>query len=267
MTEQASGGSDVAGMMRRQWPVVLAAFVVATVAGFLWSRATSEGPTYSASQRVRVSSNISNVQNAPSADTVVSIATKGLTLRAALASAGLEPGVSPQVSAAIDSRNRNVVVVTVKSPEEEVARRAIEALSEQTRIVALQPIMAYVAYQRGRAADYESHANELEEQLAQVQSFAARAPAGSSDHAAYTGTSITLRLQTYSMRDSARDARYLADLAGNYVTVEGDPAVSTTTDTGRAATAVMQGVIVGLLAGLAVALVRERLLRGARDRA
>lgn len=259
MTEPSTHG-DAGGVFRRQWPIIAAAVVVAAVAGALWARANVAGPVHTATVRLRVSSNISNVQNAPSADSVVATALKPEVKRNAAESSGIDPD-DMQVSAQVETKNRNVITVSVEAPTEEAASDGAAAVAEATRRAALQPLEPFIANEEANAERYSVFQEQLTALLAAAEAGAGRAPVGTQENAAYLGNRVNLTTSRFNAQNQVAESKYLITIARNYVAVDGEPTLAAASDTGKTAAGLVQGAVLGLLVGLVLAFVREGLQR------
>lgn len=248
---------------RGQWPVVLAAVVVTTALAVWLAAARAPEPVWVATSRVRVSTNVANIANAPTVDTLVAAATQPQTLRLAATSLGLGPSaLTGKVSAAIDSKNRSVADISVRDADKDLAAAKADAVAIAVREKALEPLRILIGFQNANADSLEERIPVLESALSDLQRRLRSSSLTDVERAGFEQTVLETRVQIYAYEDLARQARYTADLTTNYVVSDGIASVVRVADTGRLLSAGLRGLIVGLIAGMLAALVRERTTRG-----
>lgn len=263
MTDERNEMRALAGFARRQWGIVTVAVLVGAIAAGAWGVLHATEPGYSASLRISIATAVGGVQNAPTVDSVIAAASSPDVLASVADTLGTDPAGIGTVSTAIDGKNTSVVVVTVHASNAALAERSVTAVAKAARDRVLALVEPSIAYQRAQLAAQERHIPELRAQLAALSKLVSSGGLAPIDRVAIIGTNVSVEGQLMIAEDRLAQARLALAQIDRYALVEGVPTAVKGSKAGATVSDVLRGVLLGLMAGLAVAIVRERLRRKA----
>lgn len=240
--------------IRRQWIVVLIAAVIGLVAAYALA-GTGSSSTWKGSQSVTVTQLPLGVVNAQRAAVVVTAASTSAVLHAAETSLGVAHGtLNGAVSAAIAVADNSTMTITVTAPSKAAALARVEAVTAAAVNYVLAPYGSYFAQEEALARDSEAQAQALQAQIATLKSTASAVPLA--NRAGYYSAIIAATSQRYNELTDAATARQKIEA------IKGSVYVNGAARAGRSATrlrlsSVAQGLLLGIVAGIIIALVRE----------
>jgi uncharacterized protein involved in exopolysaccharide biosynthesis len=251
----------VARIVRNEWPVFVAAVVACVVVAGAWAYATKPGVTYVATGSVRVASNATYLVNAPLPDAVIDAVGQPGVLDLAAKQAGVTAAHLGAVSsAAVDGKVRTIVRITVSDKDKETARKEAAALATAARDQVMTPLEPIVAASEKKAAAADAAIAELEKRIVALDADAAASSGVARDAAA--AAAVAARTTLYAQQQITLDAQQQSAVTSAYASVIGDPVVATSSGSRFVIDGAARGAFIGLLAGIALALLRDRLRRG-----
>jgi capsular polysaccharide biosynthesis protein len=258
MTEAGEPVGLIAAV-RRQWVIVLAAAAIGLVVAGLLAR-TETVDRSRATQQVTVTTLPGGIAGVTKAEIFVTAATSPTVLRAAERELGLSRGaLSGTVSTRLVTADKANASITVTAPSRAEAIRRVKAVSEQAVQYVLAPYADYQDLLATNVAFNEQRAKELKKDIARLEAVAASLPAA--QRGEYYMAVVEAKKERDEALQNAIDARQdiLAIAASVYV--EPIPRVSSSSLGGFQLATMLQGLLLGLIAGVIIALVREWLRR------
>jgi len=251
----------LAAAVRREWLIVVVAALIGLVAAGVMAR--NETVTRSkATQLVTVTELPGGIPSLTTAEVFVTTATSPTVLHAAEQSLGLKRGsLSGTVSTALATADKHNATISVSAPSKREALRRVQAVSAASVTQALLPYRRYVEIQAAGAKLGEDSAARLKTQIARLEAAAKSAPAA--QRSAYYTAIAQATYQLYQMQQAALQVRQEAQSIDASVYVDPTPTVSSASSGGFQIATMLQGLLLGIVAGVIIALVREW-LRGRR---
>ena len=262
MTERPNEVAGLARFAREQWPIVLTAVIIGGLIAGLWAYFSAPDPGFVGRQRVRVAVGVVNIPDVPNVDSIISAVSLPEVKRSAAESLGISPSALGPVTAAVDGKNTSVVVVASHRPDKEMAGKIANVVAEAARAKALSQIDPNIDYLRETIAEQTSRIAALNTRLESVQVETKAPGLTPAELASFEQAVTNIQAQIYSAQDKADLAALQLRQAERYAYLDGGPVVVQGNSGGYLLSSVLRGMLVGLLAGLAVAWLRFR--RGAR---
>ena len=212
-------------------------------------------PGFVAKQRLRVAVGLVGIPNVPTVDSVIAAVSLPDVRESAAASLGITPAQLGSVSAAVDGKNTSVVVVSSRRPTEGRQHDSVaEAVSDAARARVLAQVDPNIEYQRLTLAEQQRRIESLQKRLDDVSKRSSNRPLSRPPSVrASNRRSRTSRTQIFTAQDRA-------DLAEAATRADGPVrlprrwmcAVAPGSSGGYLLSSVLRGMLVGLLAGLAI---------------
>lgn len=236
------------GAVQRQWWIVVVAMLAAAVSGY--ALAYDQQTTYAARATLRVDSSIlARVSGLPGPERLIK-AIGAESFRGALAS---------QTKVPADEIKTSLKAYTVGSPADTFVLQYTGTDSEQAKLV------ASAAAASTMKAVTELGATELDRQAAVIADTEALLATLESIIVETDWERADLAFRTWQARRELADARALQATYDRAYVLEQDVSVTASSAAGKRLNDAVGAAVIGLVAGLLLALVRERLrLRGAR---
>jgi capsular polysaccharide biosynthesis protein len=260
MTE-AGEPMKIVAAVRRQWVIVLVAGLIGLVAAGLLARSETVDSS-KATQQVTVVALPGGIPGLSKAEVFVTAATSPTVLRAAEEKLDLPRGtLTGTVSTKLVTADKGNVSITVTAPSRAEAVRRVKAVSEQAVEYALAPFERYLDVQSASIKFNEKRAKELKADIARLEVAAASAPPA--ERSGYYLAIVEAKKQRADAMELALQARQDAEAIAASVYVEPEPRVSSSSLGGFQIATMIRGFLLGIVAGVIVALLREW-LRGRR---
>ena len=243
------------GAVRREWILIVAAAVIGMVAAAI---ATTSGATtqWKATQLVTVAGITGGIGNPSKAEIFVTAVSMPSVLRAAEEELDLERGaLNGAVSSQIVTVDKGTVSISATGPSEEEAEERVKAVTAASVDYVLAPYEGFIAIRDAEAAAGEKRAKELAKDVARLEK--AVASASPADRAAYYQALVDAKVALYMAQSEAALAAQGSDLVRASVHVDPEPKTASASTGGVRAAAILQGLLLGLVAGVIVAGVRE----------
>lgn len=250
---------DFMAIARREWLVVLVpAIVCLVIAGFMARVAPSTH--WVASERYLVQSFPNTVAAGIKPDALIAALGTPRTLRSAEASLGLPAGaLNGTVASVIDKGDQNAVVINVTAPSQAEAVRRANIVGLVAKAQTLTPYQIFVTSQAKQVDYLNTEVAAVRKQIALLTAQAAAAPA--TDRGSYAVARANLEGLVIAYGQSALANQQAVDYVDKAVTRVQDPVAKQVTTGGVKTSTVLEGLLVGLVIGVAAAIVREWLLR------
>ena len=245
--------------VRRQWLIVLAAALVGLVAAGLLARSETVDRS-KATQQVTVTTLPGGIAGVTKAEVFVTAATSPTVLRAAERELGLSRGaLTGTVSTRLVTADKANVSITVTAPSTEEAVRRVKAVSEQAVLYVLAPYQDYLDLLASGIAFNEARAKDLKKDIARLEALAASLPPA--QRGEYYTAVVEAKKERNEALQNVIDGRQDSEAIAASVYVEPIPRVSSSSLGGFRLATLVQGLLLGLIAGVIIALVREWLRR------
>lgn len=260
MTE-AGEPMRIVAVVRRQWVIVLAAALIGLVAAGLLAQ--NETVTRSkATQQITVTQLPGGIPGVSKAEIFVTAATSPTVLRAAEQELDLPRGtLTGTVSTALVTADKTNVAISVSAPSKAEAVRRVKAVSEQAVKYVLTPYQHYLDIQETGIKFNEQRAKELKADIARLEAAAAGVPLA--QRSGYYSAIMETKKERADALQNALQARQDAETISASVYVEPVPRSSSASSGGFQMATILQGLLLGIVAGVIIALLREW-LRGRR---
>lgn len=257
MTERSNEVATAARFAREQWPVVLTAVLAGALAAGAWAYLRAPDPGFVATQRVRVATGVVGVPSVPTVDSVIS-AVSSADVRASVAETlGISASALGAVTAAIDGKNTSVVVVSARRASSEEAQRVVRAVAVAARERVLQLVDPNLTYQRTTLEAQRRRIPELRSRLADLERQVADPKIGALERAVLQQSVTDVLTQAYTAEDRADTAELAVRQTERYAFIDGEARVARGARTGYLVSSVLRGLLLGLLAGVAIAWARH----------
>jgi capsular polysaccharide biosynthesis protein len=237
-----------------RWPIVIVASLVVGAAAFGYAMLTTEGPTQEAVSAIRIET-VAGIPTQPTVDMAVGMAKSASTLGSAAESAGVDAAVVGNVTAYADPNDLQLARIAVQADDPETAEAVADAMAEQVQGMLVAVLEPELSFHRQLSED----ANERLELLEQE----------------YDAAIVRLEGNEYSEEESLSVIAYVNGVRSNYwaqvdravtadfnlgryesvAAVEGKAAAVEVTQTGDIVGLTVQGLLIGAIAGVAVAFV------------
>lgn len=252
---QTGGSLRVREIVRRQWIVVVVAVLIGLAAAAALARSETR-TSWKASQTVSLAAYSGGITSTAKGEIVVTAVSTPSVMRAAEEELGLSRGaLNGAVSSALATADKSTASITVAAPSKDAALVRIEAVTAAVVDYVLAPYEGYFAVNEETADANTARAKQLVASIDKLEKVAASvSPA---DRWGYYQAVVDAEKQRYDALTAAREARQSTELVRASVHVDPEPRTSMSSSGGLQAAAVVQGGLLGLIAGVAVALVRE----------
>ena len=251
---QTAEPTRLGAALRRQWIILVVAVLIGLAAAYAFAGSKSSSK-WKGTESVTVTQLPGGIVNIQRAGIVVTAASTSSVLRAAETSLGLAHGtLSGAVSAATTTADNSTMTITVTAPSSAAALARVKAVTTAAIDYVLAPYQGYFSVQESIAQASEAQARALAVQIANLQRTASTVPVAG--RAGYYSAIIAATSQRYNELTDAATARQKVEAIQASVYTDGVAHTGKTPARLRVATLV-QGLLLGLIAGVAVALVRE----------
>lgn len=248
---------SVALRLLRYWPVVVAAMVAgaALIGGYAYL--TAPEPGYEGVASVRVL-NLTGNASAPTPETFAAAAVLPSTRDQALEELGDSQGAGA-VSSQVDIKDKTVVNIRARHANKDAALDFAQAARSVATSVALETLSQWIEAEQARLVSYDAEIARLDADIAKMQELAGSATTQDSIGAA--GAISSLRSTRFSLTEQRRDIAMRVVAYTDGVAEFGEPSVSRATNGREVLVAAGQGALVGLVVGLAFALLADGVRR------
>ena len=265
MTERQNEVAGLVRFARSQWPIVLTAVLIGGLVAGAWAYLQTPDPGFVGKQRVRVAVGVVGVPNVPTVDAVISAVGMPDVRESAAASLGISASALGPVTAAIDGKNTSVVVVTSHRPEKQASGDIAAAVAAAARARVLTQVDPNIDYQRTTLAEQTDRISELTARLEDIVKELQRPGLTPAERASFEQALTNVQAQIYTAQDKSDAAELQLRQTEHYAYLDGPVSVSPGSSGGFLLSSVLRGMLIGFLAGLAVAWFRFRPgARGAR---
>ncbi len=253
MTETA-GTTRFGAAVRRQWIIVVAAALIGLIAAGLLAGSKS-ATSWKASERVMVTGLQGGVVTDARTNVVVTAASTGSVVRSAETSLGLASGaLSGKVSSAAATANNSTTIVTVSAPTRAAAMARVKAVTTAVVTYVFAPYQGFFNVQEEVARAGDAQAKVLQASIDSLTKTAQSVPVVA------RGTYYQAIVAAATERDGATADAQTARTKINTMraSVYVDPAVTASKVSSRLRlSGLVQGLLLGIIAGLAIAMLRE----------
>jgi hypothetical protein len=243
------------GVVRREWIIVVAAAVI----GLVVAAIVANGETttqWKATQLVTVATYSGGMTNTSKAEIFVTAASTPSVLRAAEEELGLQRGaLGGTVSSQIVTVDKSTVSISAAGSSEKEAEERVKAVTGASVDYVLAPYEGYFAIRDEAAAASEARAKELAADVKRLEKAAASA--SPAERAGYYQALVDAKAALYQAQQDAQTASQGSDLIRASVYVDPMPKTSSASSGGVQVAAMLQGLLLGIVAGVVVAGVRE----------
>lgn len=240
--------------MRREWIIIVVAVIIGLAAAYALA-GTGSSSKWKGSETVRVTTLPGGLLSTQRAGLLVTAAGTSTVLRNAETALHLAHGtLNGTVSAAIAAADNSVMTISVTSSSRTAAVERAQAVTAAAVDYVLVPYGPYFDEQKTVVAAAEAEAAVLQSQIAALQKAMAAVPASS--RAGYYSAIVAATTQRYNELSDATAARQRIQTIENSIYVQAPAHAGKTTTRMRLST-LAQGVLLGLVAGVVVAIVRE----------
>jgi hypothetical protein len=258
MTEAGEPITLIAAV-RRQWVIVLVAALIGLVGAGVLAR-TETVDRSKATQQVTVTTLPGGIAGVTKAEVFVTAATSPTVLRAAERELGLSSGaLSGTVSTRLVTADKANVSITVTAPTADEAVRRVKAVSAQSVEYVLAAYQDYLALLEQGVVFNEQRAKDLKKDIARLEAAAAELPLA--QRGPYYQAVVEAKKERNEALQNALDARQDSKAIAASVYVEPIPRASSSSLGGFQIRTMLQGLLLGVIAGVIIALAREWLRR------
>ena len=235
--------------MVRYWPIVLVAVLVTAALGVGLAVVRAPKTSYQATVPVRLV-NFGGNPKATSPDGVVAAAISPEAKAAVIASLGPDAGVGiGTVSAAVDTRDSSLVRIVVAGTNSEKTKVFADSLARVAVSLNRQLVQAPISTYEEMASHDASAMARFDELVAKLEAQARSTP----NDVALQGLIFSAQAQRDSYFDQQRINQFTASLWRGTASYPSPATVARASRRGAYITAGLQGAIIGLIIGLAVA--------------
>lgn len=251
-------------MIRREWLVVVAAAVIGIALAFAVAR--SETTTqWKSTQLVTVASFSGGLSNASKAEIFVTAVSTPSVLRAAEDELGVARGtLNGDVSSQVVTADKSTVSISVTAGSEDDAEARVKTVTATAVDYVLAPYEGFFAIRDETATASVAREKEIRADIKRLEKVAATVPAA--DRWGYFQALVQAKEQLFAVEQAGQAATQGADLIRASVYIDPEPKTGSSSSGGLQVAAILQGLLLGVVAGVLVALVREW-LRARRARA
>lgn len=250
---------DLLAVVRRQWYIVAVAMAVAVVAAGVYV-ATKAKPetTYAATSHVNLINGTSEIVGLPTIDAMIASVSSDEVREFTAERLGVAPGKVPAASAEVNAKNTRVVDITVKSPDRAAAERAAEAYAQAVRKRVLVEMYPQMDYTERKIESLKARVDRLDARIAEVRKRLSSRNLTAAERIAYESMAFQLEEAKFEPEDEIQSSELALAQYAQYVYVDGEPKVKRSAPAGALASDLLRAAVLGLLAGLGLAWVRER---------
>lgn len=236
-----------------RWPVIAAAILVGALLGAGLGWATQPEPGYTATTTIRYIAP-AGVSGAPTADTFVAMALNPSVQATAAAELSVDAEeYAGAVDAAINPRDRSLVVIKVTNADENLAIDMVEALAESARIEALLPAERYAELYRNRIERGQASIMEIEARISLLEQQLAAADLSTSDRLTLEASLYGEQIRLGSAAEAVESNQFTLDSYATTAEQLGQTTVEPATGTEYVISGSLRGAAIGLFIGVLVA--------------
>lgn len=242
-------------VVRREWVIVVVAAVIGMAVAAVLAR--NETTTHwKSTQLVTVATYSGGMTNTSKAEIFVTAASMPSVLRAAEEELGVARGsLTGAVSSQIVTADKSSVSISATAPSEDEAERYVKAVTAAAVDYVLTPYEGFFAIRDETAAANEQRVKELAADIKKLEQVAATvSPA---DRWGYYQALVDAKNALFQAQQDAQLAAQGSELLRASVYVDPVPKTGSASSGGLQAAAILQGLLLGIIAGVIVALVRE----------
>jgi len=242
---------------RRQWIIIAAAALIGMIAA--WMLASHGSSTYwKATQMVTVTTLPGGINNTSKSEIFLTAASTPSVLRAAEVKLGLGHGkLSGKVSSVLVTSDKSTSSISVRADSRAAAVARVEAVTAASVDYVLAPYSNYIALTKSSAKFNDSQAKQMGSDVTKLQSLANTVP--TAQRWDYYQTVVAAKKNRLDSLAKAEAALQDGQIVRASIYVDPIPRSSSQSTSGMKMATVLQGMLLGIIAGVAVALLRERL--------
>ena len=245
--------------VRRQWVIVLVAGLIGLVVAGVLARSETVDRS-KATQQVTVTTLPGGIAGLTKAEVFVTAATSPTVLRAAERELDLPRGaLTGTVSTRLVTADKANVSITVTAPTTAEAARRVTAVSGQAVQYVLAPYQEYLDILASGIESNQQRAKDLEKDIARLEAAAASLPLA--QRGEYYMAAVEAKKERNEALQNVLDARQDSEAIAASVYVEPVPRTSSSSLGGFQIATMLQGLLLGIIAGVIIALAREWLRR------
>ena len=265
MTENNGIGALI-DRVTAKWPVILAGIAAGILLAAILAFATAPEPSYTASSKIRYIAP-QGVTGAPTADTFVALALSRSVQESAAASAGVDPAqISESALAAIDSRDKSIIVIRATGPDEETAVRAVNALAEAAKDKTMEPVVSHMLWWQGKIAAKTQQLEVIDERIDRINAQLEGDELTTSERRALEELAFVNTIRRAETQQELDDTTFLLGRSATTLTTLEEPETVANSSLPHYLSNLLRGALIGLFAGLLVAaLVTRRESASASD--
>lgn len=253
-TSYGSDGIELAiRRLVRYWPVVVVAVIVGAVASAAYARSTVSAAEYVGIADIRIA-NTTASPLAPNADVVAAAVVAPSTRESVLADLGADAEGAGEISSAVDAKDKAVVRISAQHEDPEAAKRYAAAVRSVATSTSLTLMSLETDVLRGKIDAYGSELGRVNAALEEARERRQRV-----EETAIMSLVSQLESQRFSIMQAIRDTEWSLTRLEGTILEYGEPAVEKKSASRSLLVAGAQGGLIGLLAGLGVVLVADRL--------
>ena len=241
-----------------RWQIIAVGIVAGVAIALLYSFVTAPEPGFSATARVRYIAP-QGVIGAPTADTFVAMALSEGVQESAAESLSVNPAVLVgSVEAAIDSRDRNMVVVRVNTPGEDESEEMVLAVVDASIAKALEPVNQYVDYWTEKIEAKRAQLALIEARLDHIESQLETSTLTNPERRTLEELAFLSGIRRADASQEIRDNEFLLGRSATTLALLEDPAIEPRTAIPYHLSNILRGALLGLFAGIIVAAIASR---------
>ena len=246
---------------RRQWIIIAAAALIGLIAA--WALANHGSSTYwKATQMVTVSTLPSGINNLSRSEIFLYASSMPSVLRTAETKLGLSRGkLTGKVSSVLVTSDKSTSSISVRANSRAAAVAQVEAVTAASVDYVLAPYASYIALMNSGAKFATKQAQQIESDIVKLQRLAGTVP--TAQRWDYYQAIITAKKNRLDALSRAELSLQDGQIVPASVYVDPLPKVGSYSTSGMKMATVLQGMLLGIIAGVGVALLREW-LRGRR---
>jgi capsular polysaccharide biosynthesis protein len=249
-----------------KWPVVLAGVAAGILLAAIVAFAAAPEPGYTASTKIRYIAP-QGVTGAPTADTFVALALSRTVQESAAASAGVDPAqISETALAAIDSRDKSIIVVRATGPDAETAVRIVNALAEAAKEKTMEPVRNHEVWWQDKIAAKTEQLEVIDSRIDRINAQLESDELTTSERRALEELAFINTIRRAETQQDLDDTTFLLGRSATTLTTLEEPETVANSSLPRYLSSLLRGALIGLFAGLLVAaLVTRRESASASD--
>jgi hypothetical protein len=257
MNERSESGAFLT-MLASAWPTILAGVVAGMIVLGVFALVTAPEFGYTATIRIRYVAP-TGVTGAPTADTYVALALSNDAQESAATSVGTDPQkMSEQVQAAIDPRDRNMIVIRTSDPSEDVAVAKSLAVADAAKSKAMEPVQTYIDYWLEKIASRASQVELAQQRVDRIRLQLENPDLTLGERRALEELEFTNTLRRNDSQQDIDDTHFLLRRSQATLSQLEDPSVTKNSSAPYYLSNVLRGGLIGLFAGIVVAAIAAR---------